>query len=585
MTESDRRRLITSTPHLSPDEIVQRTFTTSFRGYSEAEVRAFLKRVSEEIVVTQRSRGGAARRDRLARRAAAVAAAARTSRRCSTPSAPRRPGSCARPARPPTRSGPRREERADPAPRRRARRSRAHRDAKPRSSRARAPRRPRRERRGARERGRSARRRGASRDRARTRRSSASAPNTRPTSSSSPRASKVARCSTRRRRRASVCSRISRGAAACCRPRSRQLRAGRDNLLDAYRVVKRSFLEATGALAQVEARAAAERVAHENDRTAESSTSADRVDRRADGERRRVVAGRTGRETAETASVGRAGRRASRATPSLADVDSLFARIRAGQAEGRSTPDARRSRGRAEVETPAEPDAGRGRIDDAGRARSRRVAETDGAGPSAAVEPEAEAPIRAGRRARGVAGAARRGARPAARRRRQAGQARRAGRSERAARRGAPPQGPPDRGAGARARARPAHGVGRRVCTKRSTRRTERAASRSAARPRAADDELVREAAATIVLPLRERIVGRDRHRRRGRHEWSGRAHRCPLSGVEEPVARGVARRRARAGVVTRRLRRLARGRGAALDPRGRRVAAPTATTTGWNRP
>src|SRR3954452_23069062 len=52
MTESDRRRLITSTPHLAPDEIVQRTFTTSFRGYSEAEVRAFLKRVSEELVVT-----------------------------------------------------------------------------------------------------------------------------------------------------------------------------------------------------------------------------------------------------------------------------------------------------------------------------------------------------------------------------------------------------------------------------------------------------------------------------------------------------------------------------------------------------
>src|SRR6202042_2783689 len=39
------------------------------------------------------------------------------------------------------------------------------------------------------------------------------------------------------------------------------LRAGRDNLLDAYRVVKRSFLEATGARSQVEARAAAEREA------------------------------------------------------------------------------------------------------------------------------------------------------------------------------------------------------------------------------------------------------------------------------------------------------------------------------------
>ena len=36
-----------------------------------------------------------------------------------------------------------------------------------------------------------------------------------------------------------------------------ELRGGRDNLLDAYRVVKRTFLEATGELAQVEVRAAA----------------------------------------------------------------------------------------------------------------------------------------------------------------------------------------------------------------------------------------------------------------------------------------------------------------------------------------
>jgi len=53
MPESERRRLITSTPHLTPDEIVQRSFTTSFRGFTEAEVRAFLKRVSEEVVATR----------------------------------------------------------------------------------------------------------------------------------------------------------------------------------------------------------------------------------------------------------------------------------------------------------------------------------------------------------------------------------------------------------------------------------------------------------------------------------------------------------------------------------------------------
>src|ERR1700722_19128002 len=53
MAESDRRRLITSTPHLSPDEVMQRSFTTSFRGYSETEVRAFLRRISEDLVATR----------------------------------------------------------------------------------------------------------------------------------------------------------------------------------------------------------------------------------------------------------------------------------------------------------------------------------------------------------------------------------------------------------------------------------------------------------------------------------------------------------------------------------------------------
>jgi DivIVA domain-containing protein len=50
MTETDRRqRLITSTPHLSPEEVASRSFATGFRGYSEAEVRGFLKRVSEQL--------------------------------------------------------------------------------------------------------------------------------------------------------------------------------------------------------------------------------------------------------------------------------------------------------------------------------------------------------------------------------------------------------------------------------------------------------------------------------------------------------------------------------------------------------
>ncbi|MCU1426396.1 MAG: DivIVA domain [Actinomycetia bacterium] len=37
-------------PRLSPEDIANRAFATSFRGYAEAEVRSFLKRVSDELV-------------------------------------------------------------------------------------------------------------------------------------------------------------------------------------------------------------------------------------------------------------------------------------------------------------------------------------------------------------------------------------------------------------------------------------------------------------------------------------------------------------------------------------------------------
>ena len=40
MAESDRRRIISSTPHLTPEEVLQHVFATSFRGYAEADVRA-----------------------------------------------------------------------------------------------------------------------------------------------------------------------------------------------------------------------------------------------------------------------------------------------------------------------------------------------------------------------------------------------------------------------------------------------------------------------------------------------------------------------------------------------------------------
>jgi DivIVA domain-containing protein len=50
MSESDRRqRVISSTPRLATDEIANRSFAKGVRGFSETEVRAFLKRVAEEI--------------------------------------------------------------------------------------------------------------------------------------------------------------------------------------------------------------------------------------------------------------------------------------------------------------------------------------------------------------------------------------------------------------------------------------------------------------------------------------------------------------------------------------------------------
>ncbi len=50
----ERRRAITSTPRITADEIANRTFSSTFRGVSEAEVKAFLIRVSDELVDASR---------------------------------------------------------------------------------------------------------------------------------------------------------------------------------------------------------------------------------------------------------------------------------------------------------------------------------------------------------------------------------------------------------------------------------------------------------------------------------------------------------------------------------------------------
>ncbi len=126
------------------------------------------------------------------------------------------------------------------------------------------------------------------------------------------------------------------------------LRAGRDRLLDAYRTVKGTFLEATEALAQVEARAAVERStsAEPFDIAAEIAAEIDKLD---DG-----VAAGTGAEAGEPgtepAAIGEdggdadgegvqvvpaseAGDSDADVATALADVDSLFARLRAGHDE------------------------------------------------------------------------------------------------------------------------------------------------------------------------------------------------------------------------------------------------------------
>src|SRR3977135_3936766 len=54
MNESDRRqRVISSTPRLSTDEIANHAFAKGVRGFSETEVRAFLRRVSEELAMAR----------------------------------------------------------------------------------------------------------------------------------------------------------------------------------------------------------------------------------------------------------------------------------------------------------------------------------------------------------------------------------------------------------------------------------------------------------------------------------------------------------------------------------------------------
>ena len=252
MVESERRRLISSTPHLTPEQVVQQTFATAFRGYSEADVRAFLKRVSEELVTT---------RDREAELLEAIdaleeqlrsprpldesqlldALGAETSRLLRS----------ARETADEIRT--RAEEQAvqtaeAAAAEAQSRRGEADEYFQSRTGEA--------EERAAAIVAEAEQNAAEIRRRSRRTRPSNGAGRARRTRRSKPRASRVARCSTRRSRRASACSPILFRRRGLLQAQVDELRGGRDNLLDAYRVVKRTFLDATGALAQIEVRAA-----------------------------------------------------------------------------------------------------------------------------------------------------------------------------------------------------------------------------------------------------------------------------------------------------------------------------------------
>jgi DivIVA domain-containing protein len=343
MAEFERRRLVSSTPHLSPDDIVQRTFTTSFRGYTEAEVRAFLKRVSDELVVT---------RDREAELLVAIDALEEQVRRPRPLNEPEMLDALGAETTRLLRSA---REAADEI-RTKADERAAHLVEEARAVAERI--------------GTEAEEFSQSRTdeavtqaaalvrdaetRAEEMQSAMHAYSEAQRERAEHEAEEVIESARHQGREMLEEAKATRERVLADLLRRRtllqaqidELRGGRDHLLDAYRVVKRTFLEATGALAQVEVRAAADRAAghvpaaevdpakastgtHETDATAVDVVAVDvaAVD---------VVAVDAGERPDAPVAVSQSGppTDADEPTdPSLADVDSLFARIRAGHPE------------------------------------------------------------------------------------------------------------------------------------------------------------------------------------------------------------------------------------------------------------
>ena len=311
--------------------------------------------------------------------------------------------------------------------------------------------------------------------------------------------------------------------------------------------MKRTFLEATGALAQVEARAA--------ERSAASSDDTSDIQLPEDAEVGGVAEGASdqpdGSGRPDTVEASDAG---------LADVDSLFARIRAGQAEAVVEPEP--------AEAPAGPapeaaDAADAAVETSAPAEEEPAPEPE---PEAAAEPEVVVALDAigawrARRAEVIdpllASVAKRAKRTAQDDQNALLDAVRRHKGRPNAAQVLTPE--TDLLAVwvgvVREAIDEAYGAGRV------------AAGGDAA---AAAEELTSEAVASIVLPLRERLASAiDAGEETDPGGLVERVRRA-FSRVEEPVARERPRRRACDVVVAWRVRRRARGCGAPMDPAGR---------------
>jgi DivIVA domain-containing protein len=395
MTEADRRqRVITSTPHISPEEVANRAFATSFRGFSESEVRSFLKRVSEELVAARdRERELAVAVDDLEEQLRAPRPLSEQELLDALGEETARLLRSAREAGDDIRR--KAEERA----------ARTVDEAQEAADRMRAE---------AAEildiRTREAEARGAEVEAD----ADAHAANRRQTAEQESEA--IVEAARRHGRemldeakhaRERVLADLVRRR-ALLQAQVEELRSGRDRLLEAYRVVKRTFLEATEALVQVEARVAAERSSPSNepiDIEAEVAAEVAALDATIDAEpEAQATTAEAEAEDEATASVVELPSRpdgeaevvdaevvdadASESTRSLADVDSLFARIRAGQ-HGADAPDTESPEAVASVTT-----AGGSSPSRAGSAEERAIDLTEfpEALPIAGVAPDLAVP-------------------------------------------------------------------------------------------------------------------------------------------------------------------------------------------------